>query len=119
MTERSEDGDQVFYRIIRGERPSLDDFRSAKALGKPLRNRRLVRQWSEGISVYDSLNYAAEQVRLYQFKLGRFIVPLRIPDSAGIEREQWETDPYHYTLDGDPAQLLHFADTGQVAVEEE
>lgn len=119
MTEPTAASDRVFYRIIRGTRPVLADFRSARALGKPLRNRKLVRQWSDGVSVYDTLDRTMEVVRLYQFKLGRRIVALRIPESAGIEREQWETDPHHYTLYGDPAQLLGFADDRPILVAEE
>jgi hypothetical protein len=106
LTEQIPARDLVFYRIIRGAEPVLDDFRSAQALGKPLRNRKLIRQWSRGISVYDDLNHAIGQVRLYQFKLGHRIVMLRIPASAAIECEQWTTDLHHYTLYGEPKQLL-------------
>ncbi|MGH2533189.1 MAG: hypothetical protein ACRDJW_12895 [Thermomicrobiales bacterium] len=109
---------RVYYRIIRGTRPVLDDFRSARALGKPLRNRKLVRKWAEGISVYDRLERAIEIVRLYDFKLGRRIVALRILEHAGIEHERWETDPHHSTLYGEPAQLLGYADDRPVLVEE-
>jgi hypothetical protein len=56
LTERSTDGERVFYRIIRGAIPVIHDFRSAEALGKPLRNRRLEHHWAEGISVYDDLD---------------------------------------------------------------
>jgi hypothetical protein len=96
----------------------LDDFRSAQALGKPLRNRKLLRQWSRGISVYDDLSHTIAQVRLYQFKLGRRIVILWIPASASIESERWTTDPHHYTLYGDPEQLLGFVDGTPILVEE-
>lgn len=119
MTEPTATSDRVFYRIIRGEQPVLDDFKSARALGKPLRNRKLVRQWAEGISTYDRLDRAIEVVRLYDFKLGRRIVALRIPANAGIEHERWETDPHHHTLYGEPAILLGFADERPILVEEE
>lgn len=73
---------RTFFRIVRGEVVSLDDFLPAKQLGKPLRRPKMARQWSEGISVSDTFEHAAEQARLYRYRLGRFVVTVQIPSDT-------------------------------------
>lgn len=46
---------RTFFRIVRQNSPVLDDFKSHKALGRPLRDPTMEREWSEDVSVYDSM----------------------------------------------------------------
>jgi hypothetical protein len=43
--------DRTFFRIVRHDFPALDDFKSHKALGRPLRDRTMEREWADGVSV--------------------------------------------------------------------
>lgn len=100
--------ERTFYRIVRSSEVTEDDFKSAKDLGKPLRKSSLARQWAEGVSVSDTFEHAAAQARLYRYRLGRFVVSVRLPTTAGIEVEQTGADPNHFTLYGTPAKLRSF-----------
>jgi hypothetical protein len=50
----------VFYRIIEGPVPKLDDFKTHKELGIPLRNKALEREWGSAISVYDDYDFVVQ-----------------------------------------------------------
>jgi hypothetical protein len=98
---------RTFFRIVRHRPPTLDDFMSHKALGRPLRDPTMVREWADGISVYDSLDYAVARVRVARFRLGRFVVPMTVsPGDAQVAFAQKGNDPRHYTLYGPPEALL-------------
>lgn len=96
----------------------IDDFKSAKALGKPLRDPAQARAWEHGISVFDSLDYAKDRARSFRFLLGRWIVPIRIPLSAHIETEQTGIDRHHFTIYAAPELLLSLVAGHAVAAEE-
>lgn len=96
----------------------LDDFKSAKALGKPLRNRSHVREWEDGVSVFDSLDYAQERSRAFRFALGRFVVPIRVPEDGSFKVTQTGNDRRHYTIYADPERLLSLVDGDAVRVQE-
>ena len=98
--------ERIFYRIVRAGTVVERDFWSAKVLGKPLRDPRFARQWSEGLSVYESFAHAAERVRCYRFELGDHVVALRLPIGNRIDIEQLGADLHHYTRSGTPAELL-------------
>ena len=98
--------ERVFYRIVRNPEVSEDDFKPAKDLGKPLTNQRFARQWAEGVSVYDTFEHAVARARLYRYKLGRFVVTVRLPVGTDVEVEQSGDDPRHYTLYAPPSRLL-------------
>lgn len=110
---------RTYYRIVRHPAALEDDFKPAKELGKPLRDPRFERQWSEGVSVYDTFESAAERARRYRYRLGRFIVAITLPAGAKVEVEQSGNDPRHYTLYADPQQLLSLADDSPRRVAEE
>jgi hypothetical protein len=96
----------------------LDDFKSAKALGKPLRDRAHVREWEQGVSVFDSLDYARQRTRAFRFALGRFVVAIRVPDDGSIEVAQTGHDRHHFTIYAEPDQLLSLVDGDAVKVQE-
>jgi hypothetical protein len=109
---------RTFYRIIRAEEAVIDDFKSAKALGKPLRDPSQARAWEHGVSVFDSLAYAKNRARAFRFLLGGWIVPIRIPGHAGIEVEKTGNDRHHFTVYATPDMLLSLVAGDAVAVEE-
>jgi len=49
---------RTFYRIIRAKEAVIDDFKSAKALGKPLRDPSQARAWEHGVFGLDFLERA-------------------------------------------------------------
>lgn len=100
--------ERTFYRIVRNAAVLEDDFKPAKALGKPLREASWMRQWAEGVSVSDTFEHAVEQARLYHYRLGHFVVAVQLPAEADVEVEQTGNDPHHYTVYGSPSQLLGF-----------
>jgi hypothetical protein len=109
---------RTFYRIIRAEEAVIDDFKSAKALGKPLRDPSQARAWEHGISVFDSLDYAKDRARSYRFLLGRWIVPIWIPRHASIEIEKTGHDRHHFTIYSTPDMLQSLVAGNAVAVDE-
>lgn len=111
--------ERTFYRIVRGVDISEDDFKPAKELGKPLRNPRFARQWAEGVSVSDTFAHAVAQARLYRYRLGRYVVPVRLAALPGVEVEQTGNDPHHFTAYGTPAQLFGFVTERPRRVDEE
>ena len=94
------------YRIVRGPFPSLEDFRSAKALGKPLINDSLEREWSAAISVYDDLDRAIDRAQAARFRVGTYVARLALPEDGRIDVQQTTADPHHYHLYAEPDALL-------------
>jgi hypothetical protein len=95
------------FRFIRGETPTLDDFRSQGAAGKRMRfnthDPDAVRRWHEGISVYDDLERAIELARGGGFA---GIAMLRLAEPHKHEVSQFGRDEHHYTIFGSPEELL-------------
>ena len=78
----------ILSQIIRGPVPEVDDFRTLRQPGKPLFDEALRREWPEGISVYDDQDFAIKRARANNTGLGRFVVPMTLPDDASIEFTQ-------------------------------
>lgn len=108
---------RTYFRIVQHAPPTLDDFKSHRALGRRLRDPAMAREWAEGISVYDSFDYAARRARVARFRLGRYIVPLALPDEAGVTVAQTGNDPRHHTLYGPPESLMALVDGPIIEVE--
>jgi hypothetical protein len=89
--------ERTFFRIVRGPRVSEEDFKPAKALGKPTLRPARAREWAEGISVFDSFEHAADRARFVAINLGRFVVAIRLPDGSPISDEQTGWDRHHVT----------------------
>jgi hypothetical protein len=95
-----------FFRIVRSDPPTRDDFLSNEAKGKRARGNdpEVLRLWS-GISVYDSPRRARATARIFPY-LGISIAELSVPDDGSIVWERTTAGPGHYTLWGDPDRLL-------------
>lgn len=94
------------YRIVVTNPPTTEDFKSHRAKGRPLRHPspetiRLL----DGLSVFDSEASARANAHRYP-RLGSYIAEVRIPDDGGFRYERSGTTEGHYTLWGDPAELL-------------
>lgn len=110
---------RTYFRIVRNPTVTEDDFKSAKDLGKPLRKASLVRQWADGVSVSDTFEHAATQARLYRYRLGRYVVAVRLPAEADVEVEQTGNDPHHFTVYGTPSKLFCYVSERPRRVDEE
>lgn len=95
---------RVFFRVVQTDPPTLDDFRSYLALGKPLLHQtpRRLRAWS-GVSVYDTEGAARAKAR--DFGLGPYLAELHVPADASVEAEG-PGQLGHFNLFGEPEALL-------------
>jgi hypothetical protein len=96
----------ILYRIIQDAVATLDDFRTLRQLGKPLFDESLRREWAEGVSVYNNEEFAVERARRNRTGLGRFVVPMMLPDDGTIEFAQTTRDRRHYTIYASGQQAL-------------
>jgi hypothetical protein len=96
----------IFYRIVRDESPTADDFRTARDDGLPLFNEKYFREWAEGISVYNDLEFTINRARRNKTGLGRYVATIVVPDGAGIEVAKTLKDPRHYTIYASGDQIL-------------
>ena len=95
----------TFYRIVLTNPPTLVDFLSDEAQGRPPRGETHRYLW-DGISVYATAQQARNKAQDYPF-LGQFIARLDIPDQASVRSERTlRRSRGHHTLWGDPAYLL-------------
>jgi hypothetical protein len=100
------DAVRTFYRLIPTERPTVDDFRSDKDLGEPppRGDPELVRMW-QGISVNNTETQARNKGRDLPW-LGGYIAVLEIPAGGTITYRRTGRGRGHYTVWGDPNDLL-------------
>ena len=100
-------GFRLFYRIVRTNPPTIEDFTSNSAKGKQPRrpDPEVLRLW-EGLSAYSTVEQAQITARLFP-RLGRYIAVLRVPEHGAVRFEQTR-DPAegHFTLWSEPADLL-------------
>jgi hypothetical protein len=96
----------TFYRVVKSDPPTEEDFRSHKARGIPLRRDtpELRRSW-EGVSVYDAEEKAREAIARFP-RIGQFIAEVRIAEGGPVTFEQTTDDPHHYDLWGEPGDML-------------
>ena len=99
-----------FHRIVRSDPPTLDDFTSDAARGRPPRNADpSVIRLASGLSVFATVAQARAKARQYPF-LGAHIAVIDLPESGTV---RWErTLPRsrdHHTVWGTPAELLSSA----------
>lgn len=105
---------RTFYRIVRSDPPTEEDFKSYEALGRPSRDPTSIDEY-RGVSVQATETQARNRARALP-TLGRFIAEVRISDDSPI-RWRRTGSRGHHTLWGDPAELLGYV-TGVTAVEE-
>lgn len=98
---------RVFYRIVRTVPPTLEDFTSHEALGIPSRRPLSAsdRDRWRGVSSFDSVDAVMTKARESPL-LGGYVAELHIPPGAQLRVEQTGRNLSHYTLWGDPADLL-------------
>jgi hypothetical protein len=85
----------TFYRTVRNVISTEDDFRTAEEEGVILVDARYRREWAEGISVYDDLEYALNRARKNRSNLGRYVVTMIVPNDGSIEVRQTGRPPHH------------------------
>jgi hypothetical protein len=88
---------RVFYRVIKGPVPTLDDFKTHKQLGIPLKNKALEREWGSAISVYDEFDYVVGIARRFP-RLGSHIATIVVPEDGSVEFAQTMGDEHHYSI---------------------
>ena len=92
-----------FYRIVKTNPPTLEDFLSNQAKGREVHrgiHRGMVRLW-DGLSMYASEEQASSKAAQSPM-LGSFVAELVIPADGPIRIEQTTRDREHFTLWGDP-----------------
>jgi hypothetical protein len=99
-----------FYRIIEGDRPHVDHFKSYAELGIPLLFDTVQgRQMAREVSVYDTEESARQRALTPSRRgktLGDHLAVLEIDDSGPIRWRQSGNDPHHIGLHGSPDDLL-------------
>lgn len=98
----------TFYRIVKGDPPTRDDFVSNQAKGRIPRRiltAEELRRW-DGLSVFETEAQARRQARRHPF-LGRFIARLRIVEGGPIHYQRTNPDNRgHHSVWGSPDILL-------------
>lgn len=96
----------TFYRIVKTNPPTVEDFLSYKALGVPLRRDtpELRRSW-DGVSVYDNVVRARDLATAFP-RHGQYVAELEIEASGPVHFEQTSRDPRHYDLWAEPGDML-------------
>jgi hypothetical protein len=97
---------RTFYRVVKTDPPTLADFTSNAARGRPLldpspETRRL---WA-GLSVNATEAPARRRARQHP-ALGAWVACLELPAAAPVQIERTTRIPGHHTLWGEPAVLL-------------
>jgi len=95
-----------FYRLVQTNPPTLLDFTSNQALGRTPRrpDPEVLRLWS-GISAYETMEQARAKAERSPW-LGAHIAELRVPADGPIRYERTTRSAGHYTLWGEPGDLL-------------
>jgi hypothetical protein len=100
-----------FFRIVRDKQATLEDFKSHRALGKrPPANPAYQREWSEGISVYSSLDRACQVSKAFHFRLGSYVATIRVPEDGTVDFRQTTADNQHFTIYAEPDVIFSFVE---------
>lgn len=85
-----------------------NDFLSYVELGLPLQDDTdETRRLAEGVSVMETLQQARKRARQVRSLRGkRFVAEVVIPEGSAITFERTTKTPGHYTLRGDPGEML-------------
>src|SRR4051812_35592228 len=96
-----------FYRVVRTNPPTRDDFRSVKELGRRLRPdaSELQRRIFDGLSVSSTIEGARYTMKRYP-RSGTFVAVLEVPDDERFRIEQTTPTMEHFTIWGDAAALI-------------
>ncbi len=99
---------RLFYRIVRSAAPTIDDFKTARDLGKQLRFPQFRREWEEAISVFDDFDHAVNRAIKSRLQLGDHIAELDVPDDGSVEFAPTAVDPRHYSIYAAPELIMTF-----------
>jgi hypothetical protein len=100
----TEQGFRFFYRLVKSNPPTLEDFTSNLALGKQIPADPALAELWDGLSVQSTLAQARRRGRPSP-ALGRFVAVLRVPTDGSIRFERTRGEGHH-TIWGDSAVLL-------------
>jgi hypothetical protein len=92
--------------MVRGETVTPRDFMSHRALGLPLTNPALAREWAEGVSVYDDFDRACKIAARFRFRFGTHLVRVALSDASTVECRQTSRDRHHYTIYAEPETIM-------------
>lgn len=97
----------TFFRIVKTDPPTVQDFLSLKDLGRPMRRGTSPerQRWAAGVSVFATTDAALRTAEQYP-QLGDFLAMLETPDDGRIPYEQTGEDADHYTLWANAIDLL-------------
>lgn len=105
-----------FFRIVSSKEPTLEDFKSPRALGRRLPNPAVEREWAEGVSIYDDFDRACQVSRKFKFRLGHYIVRIRVPEERTLEYTQTFEDMHHFTIYAEPEEILALVEGAPVQI---
>ena len=92
-----------YFHLVRGAKPTREDFLSHQARGIPPRRADAARaDLNRGVSLLDTLERASHLRGLFP-RLGWHAAKLEIPAGVRVEATLWEG---HYTVWADPDDLL-------------
>lgn len=97
---------RTFYRVVKRNPPTRDNFLSCEALGiRLLRDTPEARRQARGVSVYSRMREAREKSEVSPH-LGKYIATLEIPDGSAITFAQTSQNRRHFTHWGESDDLL-------------
>lgn len=96
-------GTESFYRIVKSNPPTTDDFLSYKALGIPLIDPRNADVY-DGVSIWDTDMEAYR--RALKKPKPRFVAILEVPTDGSFRVQRTLRSEGHYTIWGTPDDLL-------------
>jgi hypothetical protein len=96
----------TFYRVVRHNPPTEQDFLSHTALGRrlPANSTPEIRRSWEGVSVRSTLPAVRALARQFP-RIGSFIAVLEIADDSPVLVEKTGTSPTHYDLFGEASDM--------------
>jgi len=95
-----------FYRIVKSDPPTLTDFLSDRAKGRPPAEEPAHLRLHDGLSVYATVAQARRKARALPM-LGQYVAVLRILDDTPLRYERTiAISGGHHTVWGDPDALL-------------
>lgn len=102
-----EDGYRTLYRIVLTDPPTVRDMKSHAALGKiPPQPDPATQRLMTGISVYNTEQQARRKASGIPWREEAFIAELRLPDNGSIRIERTLKSSGHYTIWGNPRDIL-------------
>jgi hypothetical protein len=102
-------GTRTFYRLVRHDPPTAEDFKSRCELGRRRRSERgeTIADWT-GLSVYDSLDAVRDLLRRAEFGSDVMgVVRVDLPEGTAIEWEKTH-GAGHWTVWGSSQRIVRY-----------